>query len=151
MGKVGLKPQLKLTITGQLSTLAMERGKTQKPKDQRTIGNVILVMRFQVTQGMLEAFQDKPPEKFHTQLPCPRLFPWEDQKDSKHEVLCGQPKVKLTCKFENCFKTYKNQETLDQHVETAHHGKGHKCLCPTCGQGFSSEQSLDRHFKTMHQ
>ena len=70
---------------------------------------------------------------------------------NKHEVLCGQPKVKLTCKFENCFKTYKNQETLDQHVETAHHGKGHKCLCPICGQGFSSEQSLDRHVNNMHQ
>ena len=68
-----------------------------------------------------------------------------------HEKKCGQPTIKLNCIFENCHKTYKSQETMDNHVETAHHGKGHKTLCPHCGEQFSSKQSLDRHVENKHQ
>ena len=67
-----------------------------------------------------------------------------------HERKCGQPSIKLTCIFENCHKTYKSQETMDNHVETAHHGKGHKTLCPQCGEQFASKQSLDRHLEAKH-
>ena len=67
-----------------------------------------------------------------------------------HERKCGQPSIKLTCIFEHCHKTYKSQETMDNHVETAHHGKGHKTLCPQCGEQFSSKQSLDRHLEAKH-
>ena len=67
-----------------------------------------------------------------------------------HERRCGQPSIKVTCIFENCHKTYKSQETMDNHVETAHHGKGHKTLCPQCGEQFASKQSLDRHIETKH-
>ena len=67
-----------------------------------------------------------------------------------HERKCGQPSIKLTCIFENCHKTYKSQETMDNHVETAHHGKGDKTLCPQCGEQFSSKQSLDRHLEVKH-
>ena len=68
-----------------------------------------------------------------------------------HQRKCGQPSIKLTCIFEHCNKTYKSQESMDNHVETAHHGKGHKTLCPQCGDRFSSKQSLDRHLENKHQ
>ena len=70
---------------------------------------------------------------------------------NKHEVKCGTPKIKLTCIFENCHKTYTTQEAMDQHVEVTHHGKGHKTLCPQCGEHFSSQQSLNRHMENKHQ
>ena len=69
---------------------------------------------------------------------------------NKHEMTCGTPKIKLNCIFENCHKTYTTQEAMDQHVEVAHHGKGHKTLCPQCGQQFSSQQSLNRHMENKH-
>ena len=69
---------------------------------------------------------------------------------NQHEMKCGTPTIKLNCIFENCYKTYKTQEAMDQHVEVAHHGKGHKTLCPHCGEQFSSKQSLDRHVDKQH-
>ena len=69
---------------------------------------------------------------------------------NQHEMKCGTPTIKLNCIFEHCFKTYKSQEAMDQRVESAHHGKGHKTLCPHCGEQLSSKQSLDRHVENKH-
>ena len=69
---------------------------------------------------------------------------------NQHEMKCGTPTIKLNCIFEHCFKTYKSQEAMDQHVESAHHDKGHKTLCPHCGEQFSSKESLDWHVENKH-
>ena len=80
---------------------------------------------------------------------CGKVFSSVKGKN-QHEDTCGLPKTKKNCPFEKCFKTYQSQERMDQHVATAHEGKGHKCLCPVCGASMSSQQSLDNHLKTQH-
>ena len=67
-----------------------------------------------------------------------------------HEQSCGLPVVKKSCPFENCFKTYKSQERMDNHIQTVHEGKGHKCLCPVCGYPLSSQQALTNHLQAKH-
>ena len=67
-----------------------------------------------------------------------------------HEQTCGLPVVKKSCPFENCFKTYKSQERMDNHIQTVHEGKGHKCLCPVCGYPLSSQQALTNHLHGKH-
>ena len=67
-----------------------------------------------------------------------------------HEQTCGLPVVKKSCPFENCFKTYKSQERMDNHIQTVHQRKGHKCLCPVCGYPLSSQQALTNHLQAKH-
>ena len=78
---------------------------------------------------------------------CGKVFSSVKGKN-QHEDTCGLPKTKKNCPFEKCFKTYQSQDRMDQHVATAHEGKGHKCLCPVCGASMSSQQSLDNHLKS---
>ena len=80
---------------------------------------------------------------------CGKVFSSVKGKN-QHEDTCELPKTKKNCPFEKCFKTYQSQERMDQHVATAHEGKGHKCLCPVCGASMSSQQSLDNHLKSQH-
>ena len=80
---------------------------------------------------------------------CGKVFSSVKGKN-QHEDTCGLPKTKKNCPFEKCFKTYQSQERMDQHVATAHEGKGHKCLCPVCGTSMSSQQFLDNHLKNQH-
>ena len=80
---------------------------------------------------------------------CGKVFTSVKGKN-QHEDTCGLPKTKKNCPFEKCFKTYQSQDRMDQHVATAHEGKGHKCLCPVCGASMSSQQSLDIHLKKQH-
>ena len=67
-----------------------------------------------------------------------------------HVPQCGKPKMRINCPYEFCHKTYKAEERLDQHIDTAHKGQAHKCLCPYCGNPFGSKQSLDNHIKNEH-
>ena len=67
-----------------------------------------------------------------------------------HEQTCGLPVMKKSCPYENCFKTYKSQERMDNHIQTVHEGKGHKCLCPVCGFPLSSQQALTNHLQAKH-
>ena len=80
---------------------------------------------------------------------CGKVFSLVKGKN-QHEDTCGLPKTKKNCPFEKYFKTYQSQERMDQHVATAHEGKGHKCLCPVCGASMSSQQFLDNHLKSQH-
>lgn len=69
---------------------------------------------------------------------------------NKHERECGIPVIKLNCVYKGCTKTYKTQEKMQEHVATAHQGKGHKCICPVCGKSLGSEQNLTKHLKSQH-
>ena len=80
---------------------------------------------------------------------CDKFFLSVKGKNS-HEATCLKPKIKINCPFEHCFKTYTSEEGLDAHIQTAHHGKAHQCLCPHCGQPFTSKQNLDRHIQKEH-
>ena len=80
---------------------------------------------------------------------CKKVFSSVKGKN-QHEDTCGLPKTKKNCPFEKCFKTYQSQDRMDQHIATAHEGKGHKCLCPVCGASMSSQQSLDIHLRKQH-
>ena len=67
-----------------------------------------------------------------------------------HEVKCGEPVVKLKCPYQHCFKAYKMDEKLQDHIKAEHEGKGHKCLCPVCGKVFITTQGLEKHLKNQH-
>ena len=54
---------------------------------------------------------------------CGKVFSSVKGKN-QHEDTCGLPKTKKNCPFEKCFKTYQSQDRMDQHVATAHEGKG---------------------------
>ena len=80
---------------------------------------------------------------------CNKIFRSVKEKN-QHEQSCGLSVVKKSCPFENYFKTYKNQERMDSHIQTVHEGKGHKCLCPVCGYPLSSQQALTNHLQAKH-
>ena len=85
-------------------------------------------------------------------LICPRCLKFFMSVKGKHSHIstCGKPKMKINCPYEHCFKTYTTEEALDQHVQTTHKGKAHRCLCPHCGVPFSSKQALDSHIAKEH-
>ena len=85
-------------------------------------------------------------------LICPKCLKFFMSVKGKHSHIstCGKPKMKINCPYEHCFKTYTTEEALDQHIQTTHKGKAHRCLCPHCGVPFSSKQALDNHIAKKH-
>ena len=80
---------------------------------------------------------------------CHKFFHSVKGKNA-HVPTCGEPKIRINCPYEHCYKTYRSEEALDSHIDTCHKGKAHKCLCPHCGQQLSSKQNLDRHIAKDH-
>ena len=85
-------------------------------------------------------------------LMCPKCnkFFLSVKGKNAHVPLCGKPKIKLSCPYEHCHKTYTTEDALNSHISTAHEGKSHRCLCPYCGHAFSSKQALDHHIMKEH-
>ena len=56
-----------------------------------------------------------------------------------------------TVRCDQCDKTYRSEDLLNQHISQVHEGQAKKLICDICSKGFNRKYALDNHIKRIHE
>jgi uncharacterized Zn-finger protein len=54
------------------------------------------------------------------------------------------------CHYDGCRKAYRQQYSLQEHINTDHLGMSYPCEYDTCTKSYSNKQQLHKHIRTDH-